>query len=565
MAVLIGVVIDGIVIGRFLGPDNMAAYTLISPIVNIVTVFSSILSTGVQVICAQRIGEGNIKGARQAFSVCMAGTAIISILLILTAVLFREQIAILLGATGDSAGLLPAATDYLLGLAVAGPASIFLFEFNSLIRLDGDANRIIVAVAVMTVLDIAGDLLNVLVIHGGMLGMGLATTVSYVVALFIMCLHFGRKDIIFRFSLKDMRIRDFLSILVIGAPSAVGAASTAFRTIVHNHIMVRTAYSVNAVGAFGVVNTVFNFTSCVLIGVGITTSMIAGMILGEKDKASAKKLIRIAVRTALMIGTGLCILLFALSAPVAELFGSKDGATMVMLATRGLRFYSVSLILYGINSTFTNYLQGMRRMTYSLVMSCLHSFVFLAVPALALAGFLETDAVWISFVIGEVLTLITFTLLAAALKKGIPSRAEDFLFIKEPFGAPDSDVMNLTIKNADDVIPASVKVSDFCASKNASERQSVLLSLFVEEIGNNAVRHGFNKGTESLEIRLVHQDGDWTMRIRDNCTPFDPSAWIKDHGDDGQTDNLGIRLIYKTAKSVDYVNTLSLNVLTIGM
>ncbi|MCR5593853.1 MAG: hypothetical protein K6F79_08940 [Saccharofermentans sp.] len=45
MAVLIGVVIDGIIIGRFLGPDNMAAYTLISPIVNIVTVFSSILST----------------------------------------------------------------------------------------------------------------------------------------------------------------------------------------------------------------------------------------------------------------------------------------------------------------------------------------------------------------------------------------------------------------------------------------------------------------------------------------------------------------------------------------
>lgn len=549
IAVLIGVVIDGIVIGRYLGPDHMAAYTLISPIVNIVTVFSSILSTGVQVLCAQRIGEGNIKGARQAFSVCMAATTVLSIILTLTAVIFRSEIAILLGATGDSAGLLPYASDYLLGLAVAGPASIFLFEFNSLIRLDGDPNRIIVAVAVMTVLDIAGDLLNVFVFHGGMLGIGLATAVSYLAALFIMMLHFTKKDIIFRFSFKGMNMKDFRDILTIGAPSAVGSASTGFRTIVHNHIMVGTMHSVNAVGAFGVVQTVFNFASCVLIGVGITTSMIAGMLLGEKDRPSTIKLIRIAVRTALLIGTGLCISLFVLSGPIADLFGSKDGATMVMLATRGLRFYSVSLILYGINSTFTNYLQGMRRMTYSLVMSCLHSFVFLAVPALALAGFFEADAVWVSFVIGEVLTLTTFVLIAAVLKKGIPCRAEDFLYIKEPFGAPECDVLELTVTKEDDILPAARKVKDFCTSKNATQTQEELLPLFTEKIADNAVNSGFEKeGVQSVEIRLIRDDDGFTLRLRDNCKPLDPTE-----------------LIGNSAKSAEYIRTLSLNVTTIRL
>ena len=53
-----------------------------------------------------------------------------------------------------------------------------MFEFNSLMRLDGDPNRVIVAVVVMTAMDVAGDLVNALVVHGGMLGMGITTSMS---------------------------------------------------------------------------------------------------------------------------------------------------------------------------------------------------------------------------------------------------------------------------------------------------------------------------------------------------------------------------------------------------
>ena len=551
MAVLIGVVIDGIIIGRFLGPDNLAAYTLISPIVNIVTVFSSILSTGVQVICAQRIGEGNIKGARQAFSICMVVTSIISAALMLAAILSRDEIAILLGATGESSSLLPLASDYLLGLALAGPASIFLFEFNSLMRLDGDASRIVFAVAVMTVMDIAGDLLNVFLFRGGMLGMGLTTSISYLAALFIMCLHFGRKDIIFRFSPKGMKMRDLADILIIGAPSAVGSASTALRTIVDNHIMVKTARSVNAVGAFGILNTVFTFTSCVLIGVGITTSMIAGMILGEKDRKSAEQLIRISVRTATAIGIGLCILVFAFSDPVAHLFGNKDGEVMVKMASRGLKIFSVSLIFYGINSTFTNYLQGIRRMGHSIVLSFLHTFFFLAMPAFLLSERLEENAVWLSFGIGEILTLSTFFLLAAVKRKGIPLRAKDFLYLKEPFGEPEDEILNVTVNAQEDILPACEQIKMFCASKNADERQTDLLTSYARKHLTNTVRYGFDEnGSNTLEIRLVRHKDRWTMRLRDNCKPFDltGSEDIKEEG---------VR--------TEYVNTLSLNVLTVEL
>jgi len=84
--------------------------------------------------------------------------------------LFNQDITALLGARGESANLQSLVGDYLIGLAFSFPATILLFEFNSLMRLDGDSTRVIVAVLTMTVLDIAGDLLNALVIAGMILG-----------------------------------------------------------------------------------------------------------------------------------------------------------------------------------------------------------------------------------------------------------------------------------------------------------------------------------------------------------------------------------------------------------
>ena len=186
IATMLGIVIDGIVIGRFLGKDSMAAYGLVTPVINLATAFSGILATGAQIICAQRLGAGKKEKARQAFSMCMIITVCVAVLMMAVVLIFRDDISVLLGARGNSAHLKALTSDYLLGLVFSFPSVLFLFEFNSLMRLDGDPNRVIVAVVVMTAMDVAGDLVNALVVHGGMLGMGITTSMSYFAALVIM-------------------------------------------------------------------------------------------------------------------------------------------------------------------------------------------------------------------------------------------------------------------------------------------------------------------------------------------------------------------------------------------
>lgn len=564
IATMLGIVIDGIIIGRFLGSDSMAAYGLVTPIINLATAFSGILATGAQIICAQYLGAGSKQKARRAFSMCMVITVIISLLMAAGVLIFRYDISRLLGARGNASNLLEPTADYLLGIVFSFPCVLFLFEFNSLMRLDGDANRVVVAVVVMTVLDVAGDLVNALVIHGGMLGMGLTTSISYVAALIIMLLHFTKKDIIFKFSFKGLRIKDLGDIIVTGSSSAVGSASSMLRNAVLNQIMVASIMSSTAVAALGVVNTVFNFTSSTMLGVAMTTAMIAGMILGEQDRVAAESLVKVTMKATLIVGAALTAILMIFADFIAGAFGGADGAQMVAMATKGLRIYALSIFFYGLNVAFINYTQGMRRMVVSDIFCFLVNFPFIVLPALALFGVLDADAVWWSFLIGESINLICIIVYAAIRKRGFPFRAKDYLFLSDGFGVSEENLLDFSVTEQSQVVPASEGVAEFCEEKGATPKESMMLSLFVEELSNNIIKFGFADGKRhSIDIRVIKLDNGWTLRMRDNCKRFDPTEWIKLHETDDKTKNIGIRMVCGMAKKVEYLSTMDLNNITI--
>ena len=53
------------------------------------------------------------------------------------------------------------------------------------------------------------------------------------------------------------------------------------------------------------------------------------------------------------------------------------------------------------------------------------------------------------------------------------------------------------------------------------------------------------------------------LRIKDDCRPFDPSERQQLAEDGDPAKNIGIRMIFKIARSVQYQVILGLNVLTI--
>lgn len=566
VAAMFGMLIDGVIICKFLGTDSMAAYGLVTPLFSIITAVSGVLAIGSQVSCARHLGAGKAERARQVFSACMLMTVAVSVIAIVILLLFCEPLCVAMGARGNVKETLPLAKDYLYGISFGILPVMLLFVFNSLMRLDGDANRVIAAVVVMTVFDITGDLLVVLVFHAGMAGMGISTAISYYAALFVLLLHFRKPDILFRFSLKDIQKYDLADILRVGAPTAAGSGATMVRNLILNQILAAGADS-EAVAALTVRNTLNTLFGAILLGIGMTTSMIAGMAYGEEDRTSERDLMRVAWRHALFFGVLLAVVAFAAAYPLVMLFASARSGSIAMAdeALLAMRIYAFGLPLYGINMVFVNYLQGIGRLKLANTFSILDNLVFAAATALVFSPVLGETAVWISYPAGEALMLLTILIAVTRENRRFPRSTDDLLFLPEDFGVPDENVYERSFQTIEEVMTAAGELDGFMKDRQAAPRERLLIPLCVEEMAKNVVQYGLAEPGKKhdAEIRVVKKDGEWIIRVRDNCKAFDPKKWIEICNPEDQTANIGIRMVCGMAKEVQYVNAMQLNNLTI--
>ena len=98
MAVMLCLLIDSIMIGRFLGVDAMAAYTLANPVLLVFAGFGSLMSTGIQVVCSQAMGKGDEKTINNCFSLSIVVMAIFSFAGLALVLIFTDPLCLLLGA-----------------------------------------------------------------------------------------------------------------------------------------------------------------------------------------------------------------------------------------------------------------------------------------------------------------------------------------------------------------------------------------------------------------------------------------------------------------------------------
>ena len=200
LTVSLCLLIDSVIIGRFLGVDSIAAYQLANPILLFIGAIGSMLAAGVQVACSKSLGRGSQEETNAGYSSSVALTLGISLPFMLVVLLFSGPIATVMGA-GSAGTLFDETKAYLNGFVIGAPASMGALILVPFMQMAGQNGLLVAAVLGMTVADIGLDLLNVLVFHGGMFGMGLASSLSYYIALVVGCIYFLSKKCMFRFSL----------------------------------------------------------------------------------------------------------------------------------------------------------------------------------------------------------------------------------------------------------------------------------------------------------------------------------------------------------------------------
>ena len=566
MTVMICMLVDSIIIGRFLGVNAMTAYGLSNPVLLIFAAIGSMLSAGIQVVCGKFMGNGDREGTNRCFSASLFLAAAVSTVGLILILAFSSPLCMFLGAGNPSPDneVFFLTGDYLRGFIIGAPAFLCAMIMVPFMQMSGNRSRLISAVAAMTVFDILFDLLNVYVIRGGMLGMGLASSLSYYIALLIGGSYFLKKKSMFRFNFKAIRIKICGDIIKNGVPTLLNQISLVLLVLLFNKLLLDVGGN-TAVASYSIISTIGNICYCFGAGIGSVALMMSSLFYSDEDRRSLQTVVKTMSFYAILISAVLIVTVQFAAPLLVGLFlsGNIDARD---IAVTGVRLFSLSLIACSLNTAFKNYYQGIGRIRFTEIISVLQSFVCTAAFAMILSRFLNTNGVWLAWICGETVTFLFIASVVWLKNGGISVSSKTFALIPEELGVFENDYLDITIRSARESVEASEKAFDFCISHGASERDSKLIALCIEEMANNIVEHGFtkdNKTDHSIDVRLIFKEDKRLIRIRDNCVNFDPVAYMDLHKNDDPTVHIGIRLVMKMVKEANYVCSLGLNNLTL--
>ncbi|MDO4938572.1 MAG: ATP-binding protein [Lachnospiraceae bacterium] len=107
----------------------------------------------------------------------------------------------------------------------------------------------------------------------------------------------------------------------------------------------------------------------------------------------------------------------------------------------------------------------------------------------------------------------------------------------------------------------------FCKSKALEGRISLYTGLCIEEIAVNTLDYnsGISREDKEIKVLVFYENHDISLMIRDNYPQMDPMKLLKryDNSDD-PFKGLGLRMVTKVAKNVNYSSALNMNVLTVS-
>ncbi len=560
LTVSLCLMIDSIMIGRFLREEAIAAYGLSNPVLLVMGAVGSMLASGIQASCSKSLGRGSQEETNAGYSSAIAVGGGISLLFLVCVLLFPAQIATAMGA-GTSGGLFEKTRDYLMGFSLGAPASMGALVLVPFLQMAGKSGLLIAAVLSMTVADIVLDLLNVLVFHGGMFGMGLASTVSYYFALLISGFYFLSKKCVFRFSWKMVTKRKIAELFRNGIPAGVGMVTSVILVFALNNLLAGTGGS-SAVAAYSVIMTIGNASNCITTGVGGVSLTLSGIFFNEEDRKCLRELVAYLCRCAVVLGVAVGVILLLFAPVFVSLFIPDPGETQNM-ATLGLRLFAIGLIPCCMNNILKNQYQATERVALTEMISVLEGVFFPLLAAFLFSLLMGTRGVWLQFGLGELLTLICIGLYIYKKTGLLPWQKDACLMLKESFGVTEDHMMEFDVHSMEEVEHVVRQAEQFCLLHGQNAKVSNHIALCIEEMAGNIILHGFSQDTKEhhLSIRVISKDKLWVLRFRDDCRAFDPVHYVPREGEDA----LGIRLVLAIAADAQYTYSMNLNNLTLRL
>lgn len=211
---------DVIVVGRFAGPEALAAVGSTGSLVNLLTNLFIGLSVGANVLFARYIGAKMDKDASEILHTSILLSLISGVLLTIIGLIFATPLLHMMSTPSD---VLPLSSLYLKIYFLGMPAMLFYNFGSALLRAVGDTRRPLIYLAISGVVNVILNLIFVIVLNLSVAGVALATISSQILSAVLLLICLIRMTGPCHLNLKALNIhkQHAIKIMAIGLPAGL--------------------------------------------------------------------------------------------------------------------------------------------------------------------------------------------------------------------------------------------------------------------------------------------------------------------------------------------------------
>ena len=409
----------------------------------------------------------------------------------------------------------------------------------------------------MTFMNAAGDILNGYVLNYGMFGMGLATTIANYCALFLMMIHFFRKDSMFRLRIAFINFRELTRIFSGGAPVLTKRLCKVFRPILINRFIFAVGTE-RALAAYSVQANFLDITMVFGAGIVSTSLLLGGIFFSERDEKSLDELARTAFSKIIFMVIPVSVLVFVFADNIAR-FYLPNSVNTVGMAAMALRASAIALPVQILGDTILSMQQAASNMKFTHAFTFLNRFLLIVICVYILGYAFGVPGIWAAFPV-----VILELAVICIMNRKIISRYIELYSLKNHFAYSSLDDIEASLTSIKDAVALSSRVIEFCNRHGADEDRSYRFALCVEEMGINVLTHGFKDGKKhEVNARIIYDNGNLIFRLRDDCGTFNIKERAQNMAGSAPEKGIGIKLTMASAKDVQYVHVLDTNTIII--
>ncbi|MCR5627179.1 MAG: hypothetical protein K6F99_07665 [Lachnospiraceae bacterium] len=555
VAVLAGTVntlIDTAFVSRRLDYKALAAVNLNMPVFLLLCMVGSMIGVGAFTVVSRALGKRREDLAVMFYHSALILSVIFGVLFMIAGAGLSDIISVFLCKDAE---LLPMVRAYCRVTLFGAAPYILIYIPTFFLRISGKSKEMSIMMYIMIITDVFFDWLLLYVFDLGVVGAGLASVLSMLIACVYGFWMLQDKNSLFRFDKTKLRVYGLKEIVMFGSSTALDTLMGVLRMLVLNWIIYH-AGGVSALAVWAVINSILELSICITGGVPRTAAPLLGIFGTGQDNEGMRMIVKYEIKVGILLSAIFSAAIIIFYRPIGNFFKIKESLLIPFICL------GISLLFGVVVSILGSYYNVTNHIILSNFVMITRTFIF----AVIFAGLLLIggENIWLFMPLSMIVTLGVIYLAAKKISNDSKGKAHELssILLLDDYLEKNKKVKVFSITSSDESIcKASEDISDFCMEQNMDRKTVMKLGLALEEVLTVMAHRALKNENDPVDIRIYSIDDEIGITIMcsgNRYNPFQVAAESDDELD------MGVQMINRLAKECHYTFTLNMNILTVG-